>query len=292
VDHPRHPRVTSAETVTLASFRAVDDSGDGAGLVAALDEQAELPAIERLRARVIELLAPGPGHLLLDAGCGTGDVARRLAAKVGPGGRVIGVDASTTMVGEARLRTVDPTLPVEFRRDDITSLSFTDGAFDAVCCERVFQHLDDPVAAMNQLVRVTRPGGRVAVVDSDWGMHAVNGADPALTACVIAAWAEHAVNGCVGRQLSALLADAGIVDQVVLTETITSRDPWPPSLQPFATMASNAAQHGAITADDAARWLAELTEASQHGRFFWAVTLIAVVATRPPSHAEASRSPT
>jgi ubiquinone/menaquinone biosynthesis C-methylase UbiE len=104
--------VTSAEAVTLSSFSAVDASADGETLVAALDEQANLPAVERLRAIVLELLAPRPGSRLLDAGCGTGDVARRLAAEVGHTGSVIGVDASATMVHEARRRTVDPTPPV------------------------------------------------------------------------------------------------------------------------------------------------------------------------------------
>jgi SAM-dependent methyltransferase len=185
------------------------------------------------------------------------------------------------MVREARRRTVDPTLPVEFHGGDITELASADGAFDAVFSERVFQHLEDPVAAMQELVRVTRPGGQLAVIDTDWGMHAIHGADRALTAQVIACWAEHAVNGSAGRQLPALLAGAGIVDQVVLTDTITSRDPWAPSLQPFTAMASNAEQHGAITAEDAARWLAQLTKAAERGTFFWAVTLVAVIARRP-----------
>jgi 2-polyprenyl-3-methyl-5-hydroxy-6-metoxy-1,4-benzoquinol methylase len=281
VDHRRNPAVTSAEAVTLSSFSAVDAS-DGAALVAALDEQANLPAIERLRATVVELLALRPGSRLLDAGCGTGDVARRLAAEVGPTGHVIGVDASTTMVHEARRRTADATLPVEFHRGDITRLAAGDEAFDAAYSERVFQHLHHPRAAIAELVRVTRPGGRIAVIDSDWGMHAIHGADPALTARIIGCWTEHAVNGWAGRQLPALFTVAGLADQVVVADTITSRDHRPPTLQPFATMAAVADHNGAVTTHQAATWLAQLTDAGAHGAFFWAVTLIGVVATRPP----------
>jgi SAM-dependent methyltransferase len=274
--------VTSAEATTLSSFRAVDASSDRATLVAALDEQTALPAIERLRATALDLLAPPPGGRLLDAGCGTGDVARRLAAVVGPTGRVVGVDASTTMLTEARRRTTDPALAVDFQPGDISRLDFDDGVFDGVYCERVFQHLDDPRLAMAELVRVTRSGGRVAVIDTDWGMHAIHGADPALTARVIACWAEHAANGWAGRQLPALFAGAGLVDLVVVADTITSHDPRPPGLQPFTTMAAAAERHGAVTAEEARTWLAQLTEAATHGTFFWAVTLIAMVGTRAP----------
>jgi SAM-dependent methyltransferase len=276
--------VTSADTVTLSSFSAVDASIDGATLVAALDEQARLPAIERLRATVLELLPPRPGSRLLDAGCGTGDVARRLAADVGPTGRVVGVDVSATMLQEAHRRSVDPKLPVEFQRGDITRLPVEDGAFDGAYSERVFQHLDDPRAAITELVRVVRPGGRIAVIDSDWGMHAIHGAHPALTARIIGCWAEHPPNGRVGRQLPALFARAGLVDQVVVTDTITNRDPRPPSLQPFATMAAVAEHRGVVTAPEAESWLRQLAAAGADGTFFWAVTLIAVVATRPPGH--------
>jgi SAM-dependent methyltransferase len=274
--------VTRAQAVTLPSFSAVDASGDGAVLVAALDEQANFAAIERLRTRVLELLAPRPGSRLLDAGCGTGDVARRVAAVVGPAGRVVGVDASVTMLDEARRRTVDTTLPVEFLRGDITRLGAADAAFDCAYSERVFQHLDDPRPAIAELVRVTRPGGRIAVIDTDWGMHAIDGADPTLTAKVIACWAEHTANGWAGRRLPALFAGAGLVDQVVVADTITSRDPRPLSLQPFSIMATVAEHHGALTPQAAGAWLRQLTDASAHGTFFWAVTLIAVVATRPP----------
>jgi ubiquinone/menaquinone biosynthesis C-methylase UbiE len=275
--------VTSAEAVTLSSFSAVDAS-DGATLVAALDQQANLPAIERLRTTVVELLGPRPGSRLLDAGCGTGDFARRLAAQVGPTGRVVGVDASATMIDEAQRRTVDAALPVELQRGDITRLAFGDGAFDGTYSERVFQHLHDPRAGIAELVRVTRPGGRIAVIDTDWGMHAIHGADPALTARIIGRWAEHAANGWAGRQLPALLTSAALVDPVIIADTITSRDPRPPSLQPFAFMATVADRDGTVTTQQAETWLGQLADAGTHGDFFWAVTLIGVVASRPPSN--------
>ena len=82
------------------------------------------------------------------------------------------------MLTEARRRTVRPSLPVDFRAGDVTRLDLADAAFDGTYCERVFQHVGDVTTAMDELVRVTRPGGRIVVVDTDWGMHAIHGADP------------------------------------------------------------------------------------------------------------------
>jgi SAM-dependent methyltransferase len=218
---------------------------------------------------------------LIDAGCGTGDMTRRLGALVAPGGSVVGVDTSATMLTEARRRTRDPALPVEYRPGDVTGLTLPTAGFDGVYSERVFQHLQHPEAGFAELVRVTRPGGRVVVIDTDWGMHAIHGADPSLTRRVIASWAEHAANGWSGRRLPALFNGAGLADPVVIADTITSTDVRLPAAEPFATMASVAEGRGLLSRDDARAWLAQLTDASTSGSFFWAVTLFLVAATRP-----------
>jgi hypothetical protein len=110
-----------------------------------------------------------------------------------------------------------------------------------VLCEGVFQHLADPLAAMAELVRITRPGGRIVVIDTDWGLHAIHGADPSLTATIGDAWARTVADGFACRQLCALFGNAGLRDPTVLAETGTSTDPLRPSSPPFTTMAAAAA---------------------------------------------------
>ena len=172
---------------------------------------------------------------------------RALAGLVGADGTVVGVEPSATMLDEARRRTGDSTLPVEFRSGDISRLDFDDATFDGVTCERVFQHLDAPDTAIGELVRVTRPGGRIVVIDTDWGMHAIHGADPDVTARIVACWSDNAANGWSGRQLPALFAGAGVFDPVVVAETFTTTDPLRPTMAPFTTMADAAANAGVIT---------------------------------------------
>jgi ubiquinone/menaquinone biosynthesis C-methylase UbiE len=151
----------------LGSFSAVDTEPDAAALIGALDQQAANPAIQRLRAATFEMLDIRTGLRVVDVGCGTGDVARALAALVGADGRVVGIDASATMRAEASRRVGATGLPLDLRAGDIIDLDHSDGAFDASLCERVLQHVSTPEQAMAELVRVTRPGGRVAVVDTD-----------------------------------------------------------------------------------------------------------------------------
>jgi len=273
--------VTIAERARLAGFSHVDADPEADALIAALDEQASMPAIQRLRAAAAELLRPRIGARLLDVGCGTGEVARALAGIVGANGTVVGVEASATMLDEARRRTGHSNPNVEFRSGDIEQLDFEDAAFDGVTCERVLQHVAEPRTAMDELVRVTGPGGRVVVVDTDWGMHAIHGADPRLTSRVVECWAAHAANGWSGRRLPGLFVDAGMSDPVVVAETFTSTDGQRPTAPPFTTMAAAAGRAGALTADEAHTWLAQLTDAGERGRFFWAVTMFAVAATRP-----------
>jgi SAM-dependent methyltransferase len=269
-----------AEPISLASFSAVDTESDAAPLVAALDEQASIPAIQRLRAAAIEMAGIRSGFSVVDVGCGTGDVARALAAAVGADGWVVGIDTSDTMLAEARRRAATG-LPLEFRAGNVTDLDEGAGTFDAALCERVLQHVHHPESAMAELVRVTRPGGRVVATDTDWGMHAVHGAEPELTAAIIDAWRDDAVNGLSGRRLPGLLADAGMRDITIAAQTLTSTDPRRPQLPPFTTMAAAAERRGAIAAGDGHVWLAQLADAGERGRFFWAVTMFSVAGTRP-----------
>ena len=274
--------MSAAEEFTdFGSFSEVDATPDAAPFIGALDDIAALPAVQRLRATANELLAIRLGHRLVDVGCGTGDQVRALAAAVGPTGSVIGVDPSELLLAEARRRTGWRAGPVEFRLGDATHLDLDDASVDGARCERVFQHLADPAAAMAELVRVTRPGGRVVVIDTDWGMHAVHGADPAVTERVLAGWNDYLSTPLAGRRLPALFADAGLPAPVVAAETFTILDPQRATHSPFPEMAAAASVAGSITADEAATWLTQLAEAARHGRFLWAATMFAVGATRP-----------
>ncbi|GGZ32884.1 hypothetical protein GCM10010387_28740 [Streptomyces inusitatus] len=110
-----------------------------------------------------------PGALVLDIGCGPGTITADLAALV-PEGRVTGVDREPGIVERARAEAAGRGLAnTEFAVADVNGLDFPDDSFDVVHAHQVLQHLGDPVHALREMRRVCRPGGLVAVRDSDYG---------------------------------------------------------------------------------------------------------------------------
>ena len=109
------------------------------------------------------------GDRLLDIGCGPGTITVDLAAKVAPGD-VIGIDVADDVLAEAA-RTAESagSQNVSFIRGDAYCVDAAAGTFDVVHAHQVLQHLGDPIAALTEMRRVLRPGGLVAVRDSDYG---------------------------------------------------------------------------------------------------------------------------
>ncbi|RZU52804.1 ubiquinone/menaquinone biosynthesis C-methylase UbiE [Krasilnikovia cinnamomea] len=108
------------------------------------------------------------GLSVLDVGCGPGTITADLATRVTPG-RVTALEVSDTALELARAEVRGRGITtVDFAVGDAHALAFPDGTFDVVHAHQVLQHLGDPVAALREMRRVTRPGGVVAVRDSDY----------------------------------------------------------------------------------------------------------------------------
>jgi hypothetical protein len=120
------------------------------------------------------------------------------------------------------------------------------------------------------------------VIDTDWGMHAIHGADPQLTSRAVECWASNAANGWSGRRLPGLfVTPACSPEPVVVADTFTTTDARRPMGPPFTIMAAVAERTGALSTDEARSWLAQLADAGAHGQFFWAVTMFAVAGAHP-----------
>jgi len=108
-----------------------------------------------------------PGDRVLDLGCGSGTHFAWIAAIVGADGRIVGIDHDPENVQIARSRIAGQPWAgqVELREGPMSPLPFEDGAFDAVWCAGSLQYVADPVETIREMVRVVRPGGKVAVQD-------------------------------------------------------------------------------------------------------------------------------
>ncbi|KAG5984975.1 hypothetical protein E4U55_002382 [Claviceps digitariae] len=106
---------------------------------------------------------------ILDIGCGPGTITVDLCAYV-PEGRVIGLERGATVLDQARAYATEKGVQnVQFIEGDANSLRYADNTFDIVVCHQVLQHVNDPVGILYEMRRVAKPGGLVAVRESDYG---------------------------------------------------------------------------------------------------------------------------
>lgn len=109
------------------------------------------------------------GAAVLDVGCGPGSITQELADLVGPTGSVLGIDNAADAIDLARAEHADTSYGnLGYEVHDISDLSLPDDAFDVVHAHQVLQHLTDPVGAIREMARLTKPGGLIALRDADY----------------------------------------------------------------------------------------------------------------------------
>ena len=156
--------------------------------MAAVEEETQLPsyagmmahyheAFERELREVVATAGVRPGERVVDVACGDGSYALWLAEQAGPDGEVLAVDVSTPFLRVAR-RKIEaggsaPMSPVRFVQMDLARSPFEDGLADVAWCAQSLYSLPEPVEAVRRIARLTREGGRIAILESD-ELHHVN----------------------------------------------------------------------------------------------------------------------
>ena len=188
-------------------FTQVDRTEDPDFFVRFMDEAQKPVAIQASKRLMMQRSAVTSGDAVLDVGCGPGSDLFDIVERVGPAGRLVGLDASEVMIVEARRRAKERGLPVTFEVGEATALPFPDGTFDVCRAARLLEHLADPAAALSELVRVTRPDGRIVVFDFDWDTLVIDHPDKQTTRTVVLSYSDSIRNGWIGRQLPRLIRE-------------------------------------------------------------------------------------
>ncbi len=227
--------------------------------------------------RSLELLAVQPGQHLLDVGCGLGDVTRLLGRRVGPSGRVVGLDLSDRLIAEARRRTRESDGSVEFVTGDAEKLPWPTDTFDGSRADRVLMFMSRPEHAVREMVRVTRRGGRIVLGEFDMETAIVDSPYRLLTRRLLDYWCDSIPNGWIGRRLPVLFEELGLLDVSVtpLVLRLTSYAHWNDVFQIEVTV-GRAQRANVVSAAEADLWLQQLREADRQRRFFLALTLFLV----------------
>jgi arsenite methyltransferase len=237
--------------------------------------------ILRRRQLVREALAAAPGERILDVGCGPGFYVAELLERVGGAGAVVGVDSSPQMLAYAARRCQEYD-NLSFHEAEATSLPLDDAAFDAALSVQVLEYVSDIHAALAEIHRVLRPGGRVVIWDVDWATLSVHSSDPARTERVLRAWDAHLAHPSLPRSLAASMRSAGFEDVRMDAHAFASTEFTPdvyfcsllPLIEQYVT------GRAGVTEKEARAWVADVEELARRGEFFYACIQFCFTATR------------
>jgi arsenite methyltransferase len=229
------------------------------------------------------------GERVLDVGSGPGLLAVEMAKAVGPTGHVTGLDVSDAMLAISKRRPdeINGAGRLSLVKADATALPFADATFDAATSIQVYEYVPDLPAALAELRRVLRPGGRALILDTDWDSIVWHASDTKRMRRLLATWMGRFANPHLPRSLASQLRDAGFqVDQpevLVLLNPEYSPDTY--SVANGEIMADFAVARGGLTREEVNAWLADLDQLGQEGRYFFSLNRYLFLATRFPKPA-------
>ncbi len=227
-------------------------------------------------------LSPRPGEKILDIGSGPGFLTSILAEAVGPEGSITGVDISEPLNEAARAHCSHQGW-VEILHGHAANLPLASAAVDAAISTQVFEYVADLDAAIDEVFRVVRCGGRLAVVDTDWDSIVWHSSDRGRMNEILMAWEKHASQPRLPRILAGKLRRAGFsveVQQVVpLFNPEFNQNTYSNRLidliVPFVT------GHADIPIAEANAWAHDLRQSGERGDYFFSLNRYLFIATKP-----------
>lgn len=237
-----------------------------------LERAYSSPEIGHQRYRTLQALNLRPGDRMLDAGCGPGLLCGEAARLVGERGGVLGVDKNADMLTLAKDRCRD--LPwVDFRNAFIERLAEGDGQFNAVACTQVLLYVDDVRGAVEEMHRVLKPGGRIAIVETDWRSCVMNSSDFDLTETMIRAWDDAVASPNLPVRLGPMLRSLGFsavrVEAVPVVNASLLPDGYSSDI--ITVFTRKAIEQGRTSRAQAEAWLEDLRRKSRQGEYFFCV---------------------
>ena len=220
----------------------------------------------------------------MDVGCGPGTDTVRIAQIVGSTGLAVGIDHDKQMIAEAQERAQRAGVAAwtEFEATDAAAIPYKSNFFGAAYCERLFQHVSHPAAVLGEMVRVTRPQGRIVVADSDWATLSIDTTEVGIERRIVHALPGMLANGYAGRELLRLFRMYPLADVVVEVHPIVWRDfPtfWATSFS-LPDIEVRLINSGVVSGEELKRFRASLASAQETGSFFAQANMVVVTGAK------------
>ena len=265
-------------------YRAIDRQPDPEQYVTFLEARGSTPSQVRLRRRFLRLCGIRPGWRVLEIGSGTGVLSRDVAVLVGRRGRVVGVDPSRVFVSAARRLAREHGLDgrIDFHVGDGARLRVPDNRFDCALAVTVLLHVLDAGAIVDELARVTKPGGVVGVQDQDMGSLVLDHPDRVLTRRILDGVAARTiVDPWSGRALVGRLVAAGLTRVRLTTDVFQDTTLTPFTRSMLERRAENAVRFRLASARAAARWLETIERLAAERRFVMTLNFYGAAGIKP-----------
>ncbi|MCZ6855754.1 MAG: methyltransferase domain-containing protein [Gammaproteobacteria bacterium] len=219
----------------------------------------------------------GEGQVVLDVGSGPGFFALALADMVGEAGSIIGVDINTRFVSDANKRASDRD-NVSFHHVTDHRLPFPDGDFDRVICKNVLEYVPDLEATLFEVHRVLKPGGRLHVIDSDWGFVVVEPWGKKTVERFFEAAAAAFKEPYIGRRVPGLMAATGFSSIEVKLSPFVDREGT--GLNVLTNMASYIKTLGTLPDEEVAALLDQAKAGITTGHYLFCLPQFLVTGVR------------
>lgn len=241
------------------------------------------PTFVAYRDAYLELIDLPRATAALDLGCGTGVVARAIAARGGFAGTVTGIDLSDDFIAAAESLAADDGVGdrVQFAVGDAHALDFPAASFDAAIANTLVSHVRDPLAVLAEAARVVRPGGFVAVFDGDYASLTFDCSNPSLGERMEPALRSTIMSSPrIMRELPRLLPQAGLRLAATQAHVYAEAGSSTFMLSLAETYAPLTATTSQLPAADVDAWLAAQRRSAADGTFFAACNYYAYIARR------------
>ena len=239
------------------------------------------PDVAEQRAQVMALLQAQPGQRALDIGCGPGLTTQALAHAVGDAGQVLGVDIAAPMLAIARQRCA--AMPqVSFELCDVNALPCADASMDIALASQVYEYVEPIDAALRELARVIRPGGKAVLVDTDWESAVWASHDDARMRRVLETWNEHIPHPQLPRTLKRRMEEAGFssvtVTVVPLLNSVYDRQTY--SVGMMDMIGAFVTGRNGLSTEDISAWKADAAAIGAENGYFFSLSRYVFVGER------------
>ena len=248
---------------------------------ARIDRSYQTPEIVHQRLRTLAALGLRQGESILDAGCGTGLLLEQEALAVGAKGRAEGLDSSADMLAHARARCAELS-QVTLQSGSVDTLPFDDASFDALSCTQTLLYVERLEQALHEYHRVLKSGGRIAIIETDWGGAILNSHDLTLTQAIFNSWSDVVANPYLPRRLTPMLRAAGFgtirVEAIPIVNASYSDFSFSAGMLEGFT--KSAQKQKIITEQQSIAWHAGISELAERDEYFFCVNRFLITAVK------------